>query len=90
MMNSSGPPPYPASTMGRTGAGNNAGATNTAGAGYEFSPVVTSSSTDFNSTPLSHLSDATPALDPLNAMEKSLNEQVCNHFLGHLLKQLKM
>ena len=60
MMNSNGPPPYPAGSMGR---------------GYEFNPVTTSSS-DFATTPLSHLNDSQPPLDPLNAMEKSLDEQV--------------
>lgn len=29
-----------------------------------------------NSNPLTHLSDSVNSLDPLNAMEKSLNEQV--------------
>lgn len=31
--------------------------------------------------PLSHLSESVNSLDPLNAMEKSLNEQVCDNLL---------
>lgn len=32
---------------------------------------------DFGTNPLAHLSDSVNSLDPLNAMEKSLNDQVC-------------
>lgn len=31
---------------------------------------------DFGNNPLAHLSDSVNSLDPLNAMEKSLNDQV--------------
>lgn len=71
MMNSSGgPPPYPSAGGGGMRGGGGGGP-------YDaFNPVVTTSASDFNSTPLSHPLDSGPPLDPLNAMEKSLNEQV--------------
>lgn len=61
MMNS-GPPSYSSSTINR---------------GYEFNANTPGSNSEFASGPLSHLSDSVNSLDPLNAMEKSLNEQVC-------------
>lgn len=59
-MMNSGPPSY-SSTMGR---------------GYDFNPNTPGSNNEFASGPLSHLSESVNSLDPLNAMEKSLNEQV--------------
>lgn len=59
-MMNSGPPSY-SSTMGR---------------GYDFNSNTSSSNNEFSSGPLSHLSESVNSLDPLNAMEKSLNEQV--------------
>lgn len=44
--------------------------------GYDFNPN-TPGNNEFSSGPLSHLSESVNSLDPLNAMEKSLNEQVC-------------
>lgn len=45
-------------------------------------------SNDYNSPggPLSHLSESVNSLDPLNAMEKSLSEQVSIHPLNCYLK----
>lgn len=44
----------------------------------QFGSASTPGSNDYSggSGPLSHLSDSVNSLDPLNAMEKSLNEQV--------------
>lgn len=58
---------------GRSGSGN--GQNN-----YEFGVNSTGPGSNEYSGgggPLSHLSDSVNSLDPLNAMEKSLNEQVC-------------
>jgi hypothetical protein len=64
MMNS-GPPPYSAGGMGR-------------GNSYDFSTGSNPGSNEYSGGggPLSHLSDSVNSLDPLNAMEKTLNEQV--------------
>jgi hypothetical protein len=64
MMNS-GPPPYSASGMGR-------------GNSYDFSTGSNPVSNEYagGGGPLSHLSESVNSLDPLNAMEKTLNEQV--------------
>lgn len=64
MMNS-GPPPYSASGMGR-------------GSSYDFSTSSNPGSNEYSGGggPLSHLSESVNSLDPLNAMEKTLNEQV--------------
>lgn len=64
MMNS-GPPPYSASGMGR-------------GNSYDFSTGSNPGSNEYagGGGPLSHLSESVNSLDPLNAMEKTLNEQV--------------
>ena len=45
---------------------------------YEFGPTTTSANNEYSggNGPLSHLSESVNSLDPLNAMEKSLNEQV--------------
>lgn len=61
MMNN-GPPPY------NTSSNRN----------YDFGPGSNTPSNEYTSSngPLSHLSDSVNSLDPLNAMEKSLNEQV--------------
>jgi hypothetical protein len=64
MMNS-GPPLYSAGGMGR-------------GNSYDFSTGSNPGSNEYSGGggPLSHLSDSVNSLDPLNAMEKTLNEQV--------------
>jgi len=64
MMNS-GPPPYSAPGMGR-------------GSSYDFGTGSNPGSNEYSGGggPLSHLSDSVNSLDPLNAMEKTLNEQV--------------
>lgn len=67
MMNN-GPPPYNA-TNNRNGQMSNS---------YDFNSGSNPGSNEYSSGsgPLSHLSDSVNSLDPLNAMEKSLNEQV--------------
>lgn len=64
-MMTSGPPGYSAAAVNR---GSNSS--------YEFSNSATTNASEFPGGPLSHLSDSVSSLDPLNAMEKSLNEQV--------------
>lgn len=54
---------------------------------YEFGgPGSNSASNEYTAGngPLSHLSESVNSLDPLNAMEKSLNEQVRTFFLFFL------
>lgn len=59
-----GPPPYPSASNTMTSRP------------YDFNPAGPPT-TDYSSAQLSHLPDSTSTpLDPLNAMEKSLNEQV--------------
>lgn len=67
MMNN-GPPPYSANG---TRNGQMPGS-------YDFGAGSNPASNEYSggSGPLSHLSDSVNSLDPLNAMEKSLNEQV--------------
>lgn len=67
MMNN-GPPPYNTSSN-RNGQLSNS---------YDFGPSSNPGSNEYSggNGPLSHLSDSVNSLDPLNAMEKSLNEQV--------------
>lgn len=45
-------------------------------------------SAEFSGNPLAHLSDSVNSLDPLNAMEKSLNEQVIIKTVKYLLYAL--
>lgn len=46
---------------------------------YDFGMTNGPGSNEFaGNGPLSHLNDSVNSLDPLNAMEKSLNDQVCN------------
>lgn len=63
------------------GNGNGHGRSNSGnGQNYEFGVNSTGPGSNEYSGgggPLSHLSDSVNSLDPLNAMEKSLNEQVC-------------
>lgn len=65
-MMASGPPPYGTNRQSQM-SGN-----------YDFGNGSNTSSNEYSSGngPLSHLSDSVNSLDPLNAMEKSLNEQV--------------
>lgn len=51
---------------------------NTRNSQYDFSSTSNPSSGEYTAGngPLSHLSESVNSLDPLNAMEKSLNEQV--------------
>jgi len=80
MMNS-GPPPYNVTGMGR-------------GNSYDFSTGSNPGSNEYSGGggPLSHLSESVNSLDPLNAMEKTLNEQVsrlcCMLSLFHCLNTL--
>lgn len=59
-MMNSGPPPYSSGPTGRSS--------------YDYNSSTTNN--DFSSGPLNHLSDSVNSLEPLNAMEKSLNDQV--------------
>lgn len=43
-----------------------------------------------NSNPLAHLNESVNSLDPLNAMEKSLNDQVREKFDNFLKKIIKI
>lgn len=53
--------------------------TNNRNSQYEFNTSNNGGSNEYSggNGPLSHLSESVNSLDPLNAMEKSLNEQVC-------------
>lgn len=53
---------------------------NTRTSQYDYNSGPTPGNPDYSSGngPLSHLSESVNSLDPLNAMEKSLNEQVSN------------
>lgn len=67
MMNN-GPPPYNTNNN-RNGQMSNS---------YDFNSGSSTTNNEYSNGngPLSHLSDSVNSLDPLNAMEKSLNEQV--------------
>lgn len=79
MMNN-GPPPY------NTNNNRNGQMPNS----YDFGSSSNPGSNEYSggNGPLSHLSDSVNSLDPLNAMEKSLNEQVCTKLLLLLLFEL--
>lgn len=49
---------------------------------YEFASNSNPSNNEYSSGngPLTHLSESVNSLDPLNTMEKSINEQVINFF----------
>lgn len=51
---------------------------NTRNTQYDFNTTTNTGNTEYTqgNGPLSHLSESVNSLDPLNAMEKSLNEQV--------------
>lgn len=57
---------------------NNINHRNSSGGSYDINSGTTNPSNDYSNGagPLSHLSDSVNSLDPLNAMEKSLNDQV--------------
>lgn len=74
MMNN-GPPPYTTGPMPN----NNRGSNNNSNGSTNYDQFNTNTpNSDYSSGngPLSHLSDSVNSLDPLNAMEKSLNDQV--------------
>lgn len=86
MNNQTGPPSYNQSQMNRNGLNQSTGSS-----GYgDFGSGPGSNEYAAGAGPLSHLSDSVNSLDPLNAMEKSLNDQV--GFLNslHLIDYIKL
>jgi len=86
-MISSGPPFYNRGSSGNS-AGSGSNPPGGAGSNYEYGSGnqvgAGTPSGDFSGPagPLSHLSESVNSLDPLNAMEKSLNEQVSKPLRG--------
>lgn len=67
------------SMMNTTPAYGNINHRNSSGGSYDINPGTTTTTNDYNTGPgsLTHLNESINTMDPLNAMEKSLNDQVC-------------